>query len=319
MNNRFLHSLKSFIMRSRFRLIIPVTAVLLALVLLLISTDCFFGVNTRSIRSFFGQGEFSWSADGYPLSVHYIDVGSGDSILICCEGRYALIDTGSNSLHGTAKRYLKSLGVEELELFIASHGDSDHIGDFSSIADSFRINNVLVSGYEDTGELTPAQKSFYEKTEEYSINTVTAAVSGFTLGSAKLRILSPKKKYKSSNNNSLVIRLEYKDSSFLFTGDMGSQAEEELLDSGEDISSDVLKISHHGSRYSTTQAFYDAVAPSYTVISASRYDDKHPDREVVSRIESSGAVILRTDIQGSIIIATDGTTIKTYTQKNTPL
>lgn len=300
-------AVKKFLLRYRGRLVVLLTALVLSFVLFLVSADHFFGVNVRSLRKLLNLGSISWVADDYPLSVHFIDVGNGDCILICCEGKYAMIDTGSRSVNGTAKNYLRDLGVNELELFVVSHSDSDHVGDLGSIADSFKICNVFLSSFDDVydNEL-PERNSLLQQLSEHSINVIDPGTSQFTLGSAKLSVLSPMKKYSDANNNSLVIRLEYGDVSFLFTGDIGTKAEKDLLSSGKDLKADVLKVAHHGSRYSTSQEFCDAVSPKYAVVSASVYDENHPHRETAERIRASGAELLSTDNEGTIILATEG-------------
>ena len=292
----------------------PLLLLLASVILFLMAPAHFFGLTLDPLRQFYGLEHFSRKADDYPLSVHFLDVGQGDCIFIACEGRYAMIDTGDYSLHSKAVQYLERYGIDRLDLLIVTHTDSDHIGDFQSLSDHVRIDNVVLSPYDVVGEeLSDTQKLFYDKLREEKLPVLDPTNREFPLGSATLRVLSPAKAYRTKNNNSLVIRLEYGQVSYLFTGDIGQQVEKELLDADIDLSADVLKIAHHGSRYATSQAFYDAVSPTYAVLSVSAENDYQlPHREVMDRIRASRTTLLRTDKNGDIIIATDGTRIQYY-------
>lgn len=288
-------------------------AVILSIILLLISADKFFGINENMLKNFFGISDFCRSADGYPFSVHFIDVGQGDSAFIDCGGKYILIDTGEFSSKKTVCGYLRKYGVSKIDLFIATHTDSDHVGDFGFVADSFEIENVMVSRYDmDNEEKTAGQVQFYDTVSKHKINVITAEPGEYIFGDTVLRVLSPRKDYGDSNENSVVVRLLYRETSFLFMGDAGSKAEKDILSADEYVRSDVLKTGHHGSKTSTTQKFYDAVSPEYAVISASGYNKYLPDRDVVERIN---AKLLRTDKNGDIIIASDGKKIFCFCQK----
>lgn len=283
----------------------------------LLSVGQCFGLEERDVRAWFGVREFSHQGDGYPLTVHFIDVGDGDSILICHGEQTILIDTGKESLQGTVRNYLKHYGVRELDLFIATHTDSDHIGDFASIAETFPIRQVFLSANDRTEEQeqTPAFQVFEEALQEYGIPVSDPGRNTYRSGKMELTFLSPQKHYSDENDNSLVIRLCYGEISYLLTGDIGEKAERDLLSSGEHLQSTVLKVAHHGSKTSTTQPFYEAVSPQYAVISASGYHQYLPDRSVVDRIKDGGTTLLRTDHNGSVIIATDGKTVAVYCEK----
>ena len=292
-------------------------SILIIVLSFLIYVDGFFGISAKSVYSFFGINEFSSNADDFPLSVHFIDVGCGDSILIKCGDRTALIDTGSFSLESKAQYYIKHSGVTKLDLFVATHTDSDHIGDFSSVADNFEIDNIWLSNYclDKKSDYTETEKAFFEKISEKNINVIYPECKTYSFGSADLQVLSPSKKYDDENDNSIVIKLTYKNVSYLFTGDSGEKAEEELLAEKADLKSTVLKVSHHGSKSATSQKFLNVVSPEYTVISAGDENKYLPNRQTVDRLKSSGAEILRTDRNGNIIVATDGDNISVFCEK----
>ena len=296
-----------------YGVVVPVSAVVLSIVLLLVSADKFFGINESVLRKLFGISDFCHSADGYPLTVHFIDVGQGDSIFIDSGGKYILIDTGEFSSEKPVCRYLRKYGVKKIDLFIATHTDSDHVGDFVSVADSFEIENVMVSRYDmDKEEKTSGKELFYNTVKEHKTDIIIAEPGEYIFGDTVLRVLSPIKDYEDSNENSVVVRLSYRETSFLFMGDAGKKAEKDILSADEYVRSDVLKIGHHGSKTSTTQRFYDEVSPEYAVISASEYNKYLPNREVVERID---AKLFRTDKNGDIIIASDGKKISYFCQK----
>lgn len=297
--------------------ICAVSSVLVIVFSFLIYVDVFFGISAKSIYSFFGIKEFSSNADSFPLSVHFIDVGCGDSILIKCDDRTALIDTGSFSLNSKTQYYLKHSGVNKLDLFVATHTDSDHIGDFSSVADNFEIDNLWISNFciDKKSDFTESEKSFFNKISEKNINVISPECKTYPFGSAELKVLSPSKKYDDDNDNSLVIKLTYKNVSYLFTGDSGEKAETEMLNENIDLHSTVLKVSHHGSSSATSQKFLNSVSPEYAVISAGDENKYLPNRKTVDRLKNSGAEILRTDRNGNIIVATDGNNISVFCEK----
>ncbi len=284
----------------------------------LVSVNCFFGISEKDIYSFFGIREFSSKADGYPFSVHFIDVGCGDCILIRCGNKNALIDTGNFSFDERAKSYLKHCGLKKLDLFIATHTDSDHIGDFPSIADSFDIDELWISDFciPNDSEMTDIEKIFFDKINEKNIKTVSPNINkNYYFGSAKLKVLSPLKRFETQNDNSLVIKLVYGNVSFLFTGDAGEETEKILISENTDLNSTVLKLAHHGSKTASTEEFLKAVSPEYGVISAGDENKYLPNRNIIERIEKVCNSILRTDVDGSIIFACDGDNINIFKEK----
>lgn len=292
----------------KFIFVLTVSILLIGIISLLISVDCFFGINRNKVLSFFGADEFALSAENYPLSVHFIDVGCGDSILIRSSNKTILIDTGSYSLTSKSCKYLRKNNIKNIDLFVATHTDSDHIGDFVSIAENFDIKNLWLNenACSNSSERTESEKIFFDEISKKSIKVTSPKIGIYDFGEFKLNVLSPSKKYDSQNDNSIVIKLEYKNVSYLFTGDSGEKAEAQMLSENTDLKSTVLKLSHHGSNGATTQKFLDAVSPQYVIISAGEENIYLPNRETVSRVIQSKAKIYRTDEYGTIILATDG-------------
>ena len=139
----------------------------------------------------------------------------------------------------------------------------------------------------------------------------------FNIGSATVTVLGPTKEYTDPNNNSIVLRVEYGDTTFLFTGDMEQTAEEDLLNSGADVKADVLKVGHHGSSTSTSYRFLREVEPTYAVISCGQYNSYgHPHEETLSKLRDADVTVYRTDLQGDITCRSDGKTLTWETAKS---
>lgn len=254
----------------------------------------------------------SQSADG--LSVHFIDVGQGDCILVCCDGKNMIIDAGTKEYAGTVKDYLSSCGVRSLDYVVCTHPHDDHIGAMSSIINDFDVDTIIMS------DATTTTQSYENLL--YAISnkkkTITSAKVGDTykLGGSTFVILAPEREYDDLNNTSVVIKLTYKNNSFLFTGDASEESENDILAAGEDLGADVLKVGHHGSSTATSQDFLNAVNPSYAVISAGLGNSYGlPSAETVKRLKDGGIKTLRTDINGTIVFTSDGTKITCKEEK----
>lgn len=289
----------------KFKTICALVLALCALIWFILESCHIFSV--RQLYSAFGLKEFCTLADDYPVAVHFINVGCGDSILISCDNHYALIDAGEYSLSSTTADYLKKCGVTKLDLVVGTHPDSDHIGDMVSIIQNFSVDTFWL-GYTAEPEIEPYVSVFnailQTKSELYTPTCGTV----FRLGDMTLTVLSPSETYDTDNNNSIVIRAEYQSVSFLFMADAEKEVETDLLlQCPEQLPSTVLKLGHHGSKTSTTQEFFDTVQPHYTIISAGEQNKNLPARETVERISSTE--ICRTDFDGTIITATDGENI----------
>lgn len=249
--------------------------------------------------------------DGYSqeaLEVHYIDVGQGSATLIKSGDHAMLIDAGDSDQGTKLQLYLTKQGVEDLDYLVLTHPDADHIGGAPVIMTKFNIGQVFLSDYEKDN------KTIQKVNDAMQYKNLTAAEykagDAFTLGSATFTILGPGKTYSDSNNASVVIMLQNGSNRFLFTGDCEAEAEADLIASGEDLSADVYLAGHHGSDTASSQAFMDAVSPTYAVISCGEGNSYgHPHAEVLNRFRSMGIQVFRTDEQGSIVAESDGTQI----------
>lgn len=249
--------------------------------------------------------------DGYsqePLEVHYIDVGQGSATLLK-SGRHAmLIDTGDSDQGTKIQLYLTKQGVENLDYLVLTHPDADHIGGAPVIITKFGIGQLFLSNYEKDNKTTQKVRDAMQ----YKGLTASGCQVGdtYTLGNASFTILAPVKEYADSNNASIALMVQNGNNRFLFTGDCEAEAEADLIASGADLSADVYLAGHHGSDTASSQAFMDAVSPTYAVISCGEGNSYgHPHAEVLNRFRSMGIQVFRTDEQGSVVAESDGTGI----------
>lgn len=262
-------------------------------------------INNSNSQSSGGIVELEEKISG-TLKIHYIDVGQGDSILIQCGNENMVIDAGSNNKGELVKEYLKSQGVEELEYVIATHPHEDHVGGLDIVIDNYNIDKVIMPKITTT---TRTYKDVINSIRNKNLKiTVPKVGTSFSLGEASFVILAPSSsEYEDANNYSVCIKLTYGNNSFLFTGDAEEISEEEMISSGINLRADVLKLGHHGSRYSTTEEFLAAVNPRYTVISVGKNNDYgHPHSEVMNRLDNLDIPVYRTDKNQTVIATSDG-------------
>lgn len=247
--------------------------------------------------------------DPAPLEVHYIDVGQGDCTLIKSGDEAMLIDAGDNTKGTAIQLYLIKQKITELKYVIATHPDADHIGGMPVIINKFEIGKYFAP------PVSKDTRSYDNVVQALKYKEMTALTpktgSAYKLGNAEFTIVSTGKDYEAVNDSSICIRLVNGDNSFLFTGDAEKEAEADMIRGGQTIRSDVYKTSHHGSNTGSTQAFLNAVNPTYAVISCGRENDYgHPHKEVLDRLRNKRVKTFRTDEQGTIIAISNGTSIK---------
>ena len=246
--------------------------------------------------------------DNETLYVNYIDVGQGDSILIKVGDCDILIDAGTANYGSTVSNYLKAQEVDDIELMINTHPDADHCGGLTKVLNDFLVEEVWIS--KDTSKKTAAYKNFISaiSTEGLSAKQPNAGTV-FTYEYLTLTVIYSQKG-SDSNNSSIIVMLEYGSFKFLFTGDAGQEVESKLVNSGADISCDVLKVGHHGSKYSSTSAFLNATGADYGVICVGAGNSYgHPTNEALNRLYNAGISVYRTDTNGDVVFSTNGTTL----------
>lgn len=305
---------------SRFKFV-RLLALLCTLSCLLICScaDAFFGdppgiENERTQQTEVGSGNPTDTVNGN-LVVHFIDVGQGDSTLILCNEKAMLIDGGDKSASSTVYTYLKKHGITYLDYVVCTHADADHVGGLSGALEYAKVGTVYcpVEEYD-----SQAFRAFQTRVEAQGKTLICPAVdTTFSLGGAAVTVLAPRESYKDNNNTSIVLRIVYGETSFLFTGDAEHDSEQAMCDANVPLKSTVLKVGHHGSDTSTSIYFLRAVMPEYAVISCGKNNKYgHPTEQTLSRLSQAGVRVLRTDLQGDIVCTSDGKNVEFQVAKN---
>lgn len=248
--------------------------------------------------------ESKW--DTGTLTVTFLDVGQGNATLVESGGEYMLIDGGDRDYSSFVVSYLKELGIVELEYVISSHYDADHLNGIVGVLHAFSCENVFAADYTTD---TRVYESFCEVVAEKEIELIHPSVGEvYELGDASFTIVSPKHyEYADVNDNSIGIRLTHGENSFLICGDAGIASEMVMLESGGLLNSDVYLASHHGSDGSSSWEFMQEVSPEVVVFSVGADNSYgHPAERVIEDVEEIGAEIYRTDLQGTIVVTSDG-------------
>jgi len=245
------------------------------------------------------------------LKIHFIDVGQADSILIDLPGdNEFLIDAGNKGDADTIINYVKNQKIDDIECLILTHFHEDHIGAAPDIINKLKIEKAYMP---DTTADTDIYKDTIQAIQDNNITAVKAkgGLNIINNQGLKLDVLAPNSMwYSEMNEYSLVTKLVYGDTSFLFTGDAESVSELEMIRAGYDLHCDLLKVGHHGGETSTSQIFLDEIAPKYAIISVGTDNTYgHPHQATLNRLLNIGAKIYRTDEQGTIIATSDGTNI----------
>ena len=251
------------------------------------------------------------------LTVHYIDVGQADSILLETEGQYVLIDGGNREDGQLVVSYLEQQGVEELVAVICTHAHEDHVGGLPSVLAVYPTATLYAPTKTYSSKVFD---DFVYYTDQQGLEiTIPAPGDTFLLGQAKCTVLGPVKSYAETNDTSIVLMVEFLETRFLFTGDMEVAAENDMLDywgDRVDWNVDVLKVGHHGSDTSSGYRFVYETDPEYAIISVGEGNSYgHPHESVLSRYQDAGIPMFRTDALGTVKAVTDGYNI-TVTWEN---
>lgn len=264
--------------------------------------------------------EVSAPAAAPELSVHFLDVGQAKAILIQTPEKNVLIDAGENNQGRQVLRYLRAQGVQKLDIAIGTHPHSDHVGGLDTVISEMQVEAVILPELPE--ELVPTTQTYTDLLlairDKGLFITPAAPGDSYDLGGGvSLTILAPLTDYADLNNMSVVSRLDFGTVSFLFTGDASAQSELSLLESGQNLRADVLDVGHHGSDTATTREFLQKVNPRIAVISCGVDNSYgHPHRAVVERLTDQEVQILRTDLQGAVIVTADGEALRVEKEKD---
>lgn len=249
------------------------------------------------------------------FAIHFLDVGEGDSSLILCDGHAMLIDGGTSENSSKIYSYLKTQGITYLDYVVCTHPHADHAGGLSGALNYAKVGTAL-------SPVATSDNASFNNFVKYLTRqgvqiTVPASGSTYSLGSATFRILGPLSSSENINNKSLVFRMEYGSTSFLFAADAERDEELSILQSNAQLKSTVLKVGHHGSSSSTSYVFLREVQPEYAVISVGVDNEYgHPTEDVLSRLRDAEVTTYRTDLQGDVICTSDGKNVSFHVEQN---
>lgn len=265
------------------------------------------------IRGFYNN-RYNVAVDaGGKLVVHFIDVGQADCILIQSDDKNMLIDSGNNDDSEMIVNYLKDQGITYLDYVIGTHAHEDHIGSLDTVISYFEIGTLFLPNqtYD-----TRSYHDVLDAAETYEVEIVHPQFKDiYQLGEARFIFITQdaNEDYEDINDSSLGIRISNGTHSFLLCGDVSKEMEQEILDSGIYLQSDILKLNHHGSSTSNSREFLENVNPQYAVAFCGKDNvNGHPHDSVVKRLKKLGIPLFRTDEYGTIVFTSDGR-ILTYT------
>lgn len=246
------------------------------------------------------------------LKIYFVDVGQADCILINDNNEYSLIDAGNNEDGEKIVKYFKDLGITKFKYVFGTHAHEDHIGGMDNIIENFQIEHFYMP---DTITTTRTFEEVLDALEEKNIAFETPEEDeNLTFRDTVFKVLHVGKDKRDLNDTSIVLKLTYKNTSYLFMGDATSSVEKDILD--KDIKSDVLKVGHHGSQYSSTISFLKKVSPKYAIIEVGKNNSyNHPKEVTLKKLEDLGTKIYRTDEDGTIILTSDGENMSFETVK----
>ena len=246
------------------------------------------------------------------LKIYFVDVGQADCILINDNNEYSLIDSGNNEDGEKLVKYFKDLGITKFKYVFGTHAHEDHIGGMDNIIENFQIEHFYMP---DAITTTRTFEEVLDALEEKNIAFETPKEDeNLTFSDTDFKVLHVGKDKKDLNDTSIVLKLTYKNTSYLFMGDATSSVEKDILD--KDIKSDVLKVGHHGSQYSSTISFLKKVSPKYAIIEVGKNNSyNHPKEVTLKKLEDLGTKIYRTDEDGTIILTSDGENMSFETVK----
>lgn len=256
------------------------------------------------------------------FAVYYLDVGQSDCTIVVCDDEVLMIDCGTYNQLNTIRQSIRSLNIDKIDYMIITHQHDDHMGSATDLLNDLVVENLIMPKLVHSNNVSSKTYNVLINTiNNKNINKIPAQdCKSFMLGTALVEMLSPTVQSANINNMSVVLKITYGETEFLFQGDAESKIENELLRSDYDIDVDVLKSGHHGSKTSTTDKFLKATTPKIAILSSGYGNNYgHPNGIILDRLEQNGVVVFSTCFHGDIAVASDGEIITVYTQNNKEL
>lgn len=272
--------------------------------------DYFEIITYRSISITAGLHNELIEYDSDSTSIHFIDVGQGQCVLISSDGCNMLIDGGEKEYSSKIISYIENLGIRKLDYVIATHPHSDHIGGLADVINYFEVDEIVAPVIPDG--LVPTSNSYYNFLESVKNNGkgMTRATVGnlYYLGDSSFEIIAPLSDTSNDlNDYSVVCVFRYGENTALFGGDASEAEEYDIVKSNADIDVDLLNVFHHGSSSSSSEELLEMVSPEYCVIMCGADNSYgHPNKSTIKRLELFTNNIYRTDLQGTIVCEMDG-------------
>ncbi len=249
--------------------------------------------------------------------IDFIDVGQAKSILVQNGDMTMLIDGGNTDDGEPVCDYLYSCGITSLDYVVCTHAHEDHVGGLADVLNSYTVTQSVFAPSQPAD--TACYKNFIAACKQQNKNPVHPALgSSLLFGECEIEFFGPAIVNTTDlNDSSIVMKITYKDTSFLITGDAETASEYAIIDAGFDLSANLLDVGHHGSSSSTSYVFLREIMPEFAVISCGEDNDYgHPHEEVTSRLSDAGVFTYRTDLQGTIQVISNGKALAFYTEND---
>ena len=267
----------------------------------------------RSVKKFFGVSEPLDSE--LPCIVYSFDVGAGDCFYIQCADHHILVDTGTFDSSKQVSTALERMGVDQLDYLFLSHYHDDHTGGFEMMVHRFKPEHIVL-GARTEEKRTEVYHDVLSIAQDSDSKVLFASAGDlYQIGKLGVSVISVDSDLSTENDRSLVLRFQYGDIRMLFVGDAQERLEKKMLEENpEELAADWIKIAHHGSRTSTSEAFLKAVSPRYAVVTCG--DGGEPSQEVLMRLRQYTEAYYRTDLSGEVLFATDGVKCEIFAEKS---
>lgn len=292
--------------------------VLLCIFALVVTVLELFGITNWHKVSVFSGAVNGIKVPDTDFAVYYLDVDQSDCSIVVCDGEVMVIDTGSYPQLDDIQEALYTLEVETIDYLVITHQHDDHMSCAERLIGIYNVKNIVMPKLSKENIVnTETYNRLLHAIDDYDVNPIAAQHSeSLKLGSATVKILAPLKQYKELNNMSIVMKITYDETSFLFQGDAESQVENDLLLSDYDLTADVLKLGHHGSKTASTEKYLDAVNPQIAIISCGQGNNYgHPRVTVMEYLAERDIDYYITVDSGDITVASDGKNIEVFTEK----